>query len=440
MDPFNKKRVVALENEVKQVRQQLSDNSKKELSAVLYGSVWDVESWLDKIDEDLYVEGPMDAYRKVALVAQCINGTSHYATRKGFRTSITQDDDKGKGALDYINAINRQVNMDNVIAIAIVKREIYGRAAFEIVRDEQGQIVALLPLRSSLIRPHIDPETQMADYFEYSEAKDGKLQLKDVLYFSRLSLHRDMRGQSAITPIMNVIKLKLELYKDLLESAKRLWAPMGLFQMDTTDLRDPLKKEARMREFANQLKPGRSIIYNTAVEGKVVDLKPDIMGLVRAIEKADEEIMGNWQMPKAIFAREKSITKATLSAALNALYEGPIESVQRYFKRELERQWYDMIVREYLKLDPLVYSVKHLWNPVVILDSTLIRSLAYAVRVGAMTKEEFFHTMGWEILTPTTAMPPVQDISTPDDFENLIAEVQDVRDALSEPKEFPEEE
>lgn len=435
MDFFNTKKVRKLERKVRDL--QVKTAEKKELSAVLYGSVLYSEDWLDALQNDLTVSGPWDAYKKVSLVTQCINATSHYATRKGFRTAIEVNTPQAQEILSKINNINRKVNLDNIIAMAIIKREITGRAAFEIVKDGNGQIVALLPLSSEAITPHLDEETQMIDYFEYTSAKNGRLEVEDVLYFPRMPFGRDMRGESAISPIMNVVKLKLELYKDLLESAKRLWGPMGLFQMDTTDIRDPAKKEERMNAFANKLKPGRSIVYNKAIEAKVIDLKPDIMGLVRAIEKADEEIMGNWQMPKAIFAREKTVTKATLSAALDALYEGPIESVQRFFKREIERQWYDRIVRNELKMDPEVYAVKHLWNPVTRPDADLIRALAYSVRVGAMTKEEFFAIMGWQVMTPTNASPPVQEVKSPTDIEDVIAEIQEMK---KEPKEFPEEE
>jgi hypothetical protein len=411
----------------------------RELSAVLYGSVWDAEEWMTEWEGDLCVNDAFAAYQKVSLVTQCINAYSHFTTRHGFTTRIKQNDTTAQKCRDTVNTLNKRVNLDGMIAIAIIKREIWGRAAFEIVKDTNGNIVALLPLSSNAIVPNINETTQMIESFQYTGAKNGTLAVEDVLYFPRLPLDRTWVGQSAVTPILNVVRLKLNLYKDLLESAKRLWAGMGLFQMDTSDLKDPAKKEARMREFANQLKPGRSIVYNKAVEAKVIDIRPDIGGLVRAIEKVDEEIMGNWQMPKAILSREKTVTKATLSAALNALYEGPIESLQRVFKREIERQWYDRIVKNVLKLDPEVYSVKHVWNVVVSQDPTLIRSLAYAVNVGAMSKEEFFEIMGWEMKQPQVQMPPTNDVKTPGELEDLIADVAEIKERLDTPKEFEEE-
>ena len=442
MDPFNSKKIRTLEAQVTDLRRTVTsrETTTRELSAALYGSIWNSEEWMEGWENDLCLNDEYAAYRKVSLVTQCINAYSHFTTRHGFTTSIREKDENAKKCIETVNTLNKRVNLDTIIAIAIIKREIFGRAAYEIVKDTAGQIVALLPLNSDAISPVINEETQMIESFSYANAKDGRLKVEDVLYFPRLPLGRDLMGQSSITPIMNVLKLKLNLYRDLLESAKRLWAGMGLFRMDTSDLKDPAKKEARMREFANQLKPGRSIVYNKAVEAKVIDLKPDIGGIVRAIEKVDEEIMGNWQMPKAILSREKTITKATLSAALNALYEGPIESLQRTFKREIERQWYDRIVKSVLNLDPEVYSVKHVWNVVVSQDPTLIRSLAYAVRVGAMSKAEFFYIMGWEMKEPATALPPTTDVKSPEDLEELIADMEDVKTALDEPTNFVEEE
>lgn len=429
MDLFNRKKVKTLEKALETER-----GVSKELTSVLYGSVWGAEEWLQDFEDQLIIESPYDAYKKVSLVAQCINALSFYATRKGFHTTL--DHARSEEVLKEINELNRRVNLDNVITMAIIKREIFGRAAYEIVRDTRGDITALLPLMSDAIIPEIDEKTQMIKHFNYSYAKKtGTLAVEDVLYFPRLALHRDRRGRSAVTPIMNVIKLKVTLYRDILESAKRLWAGMAIFGMDTSDLRDPVKIKERLVEFANQLKPGRSIVHNKAVDGKIVDLKPDLQGLIRAWEMADTEIMGNWQMPKAVFSREKTTTKATLNAALNAMYEGPIEGVQRFFKREIERQWYDRIVRKELKLDPKEYAVKHIWNPVIIYDASLIRALAYSVRVGAMTREEFFKTMGWTMLAPTAPVGP-----PPGEIADIEVEVEEIREQLQTPVEFPEEE
>jgi len=147
----------------------------------------------------------------------------------------------------------------------------------------------------------------------------------------------------------------------------------------------------------NRIGLSNAIVTNLNVDGKVYDMKPDLNGLVRAEEKVDEEIMGNWQMPKALLSREKTMTKATLEFSLHALYAGPVAGVQRFYKRELERQWYDVIVTK-MGHDPNVYKVKHEWNPMVLADASLIRALSDAVKNEVMTKEEMYSILGWKVM------------------------------------------
>jgi len=292
-----------------------------------------------------------------------------------------------------IDDVNKRVNLDFRIYQAIILRELYGRAAFEIVYDNLGNVTSLLPLNSMSIRPVIDKRTFEIAYFEYIPAKNGRLRPEQVLYFALDPLTTNMIGRSSIDPIRNTIKTKINLERDLQESAKRLWAPIGLFEMDTRAIPDPKEKKRKMQEFAQELKPGRSVVHNTSVKSKILDLKPDMIGLVKAIEKMDEEIMGNFAIPKALLSREKTLSKATLEFSIKCLYDGPVASIQRYFKREIERQFYDRILqrRGWAK----DFTVKHIWRPITIYSPELINALVKAVSVGAMTKKEMFHIMGW---------------------------------------------
>jgi hypothetical protein len=138
----------------------------------------------------------------------------------------------------------------------------------------------------------------------------------------------------------------------------------------------------------------------------VVDLKPDLNAIIKAIEKVDEEIIGNWGIPKMLLGREKTTMRASLEAALTALYEGPIGFEQLYFRRALEKQWYDLIVRK-MGYDPFVYRVKHQWTNAAPIDYQLLRACTYAGVNGMMTKEEMFDIMDIEqyMKSPQT-LPP----------------------------------
>lgn len=345
------------------------------------------ESW----SEDLV--NNIDAYTKVALVRSCINLLAHFGTQKGFRTIIKPQNEEIK---NYIDGVNAQVNMDDFIYKMIIKREIDGRAGGEIVTDGNGNVTSLIPLVGSKIKPKINEETFEVEKYEYVGAIDGGYDVEDILYFTLNSLKSDRLGISAIDAIKTVLKLKRNLEKDLLESSKRLWAPVGFFEMDTTGIVGSEAKKAAIDNFKAMIKPGQSVVHNSKVKETIIDLKPDINGLVRAIEKADEEIMGNWGIPKALLAREKTLTKSTLEFSLKALWEGPIASIQRYFRRELESQWYPRILEMRQKGLSERFKIKHIFNPIAVFDPQLIMSLAKAVDGGIITKEDFFNIVGWE--------------------------------------------
>ncbi len=297
-----------------------------------------------------------------------------------------------------VESINRLVNADLTWFLAMIKREIWGRAAYEIVRDQNGSIVMLLPLLSSIIKPIIDPNTMQVLYYEYGyRGEPLQLATEDVIYFAKDALESDRMGISAVETVKREINIKVNLERDLREAAKRLWAPIGLFQMDVSNIAGgKAAAEAELKAFADELKPGRSLVYSKKIDPKIIDLKPDIAGLVRALDKQDEEIMGNWNIPKALLSRERTLTKATLEFSLKALYEGPVAGLQRYFRREIETQLYSRILFDLnVEMD---YRVRHLWRPTVVHDPQLIRALAYAVDKGAMTRNEMFNVLGWEMI------------------------------------------
>ncbi|GAG52062.1 unnamed protein product, partial [marine sediment metagenome] len=137
------------------------------------------------------------------------------------------------------------------------------------------------------------------------------------------------------------------------------------------------------------------IIVNRAVEHTVIKYNPDLNNLIRAIDKQDEEIIGNFGIPKALLSREKTMARATLEFSLRAFYESTIASEQAYLKRELENQWYDPIVESLGYQDKI--RIRHEWRPIFDPQSDLIVALTRAVEAGIVNVDEFWRRLGWEL-------------------------------------------
>lgn len=418
------------------IEEKIADRS---MSAVVY---WDFEGYLESYQSDLCVSNEYDAYKKIALVRRCINSRAYYTVQRGFETRVYGPDPEVVAQIKRaVDAVNRRVNMDDVLYTTVVKRQIWGKCGWEIARDRQKNIVSLVPLVSTNITPVVNTKTLLIEEYIYQPTGGGqqrRLKPSQVLYFPLNALEVNKAGLSSITPIMSPIKSKLQYERDLLEASKRHWAPIGLFQMDTTSIKGTENKKTAIDNFKSQLKPGQSVVYNQKIEAQVIDLKPDLAAIIRAIEKVDEEIIGNWGIPKALVGREKTTSRAALEAALLALYEGPIGWEQRSIKRLLEAQLYDMIVRD-LGYDTDQYRVKHWWIPVVQQDSQLIRALAYSVSKGAMSKREMFGLLNWEVLDPQ--IPPMKgvDVDAEEEIEDLM-DAQQRATPYQDIREFPEEE
>jgi len=374
-----------------------------------------------------------DAYKKVGIVRTCINVRSHYALRDGFEVRVEPHNEDLK---QFIDEMNWKMNIGNVINTSLVKRQVIGRCGWEVVwgsENREGQnvrmIEALLPLKSKSVEPHYkDDEPQTLDYYNYPEATNGRLDPRQALYFTLDSMDRENLGLSAVISLKDSINAKVNLTRDLLEASKRLWAPIGLFKMNTERWQDPVVKKKKMTEFAESLVPGKSLVYNTAIEkADIVDLKPDIMSLTKSLENVDQDIMGFWMIPKAILAREKTVTKATLHDAMEALYVGPVNSDQQYLGTELERQWYPKLIAVWKQWnqgkDNVDFKVRHIWKTQRFLDAALVRAFAYAVRNKVMSPVAFFRLLRLEYdesFLPQESQPNRGREETPESVDQQI--------------------
>ena len=159
---------------------------------------------------------------------------------------------------------------------------------------------------------------------------------------------------------------------------------------------------------AQVARAGKSIAVNESVEAIVVNLTPDIKSLCELKKDLDQEIIGNFGMLRFLVGKPIE-NRATAYAELEAYVQGPIAHIQRYFKREVERQWYDRWTLKILEDEdekvpedekpPIL--VKHNWNPIRVSD---VYEMAKAVAMlwaggnGAIAGhlEKAWELLGWD--------------------------------------------
>jgi len=319
-------------------------------------------------------------FREDELVRRCITINAYFSTLSaGFETELkptVQLPEEEETALlekysyvkDMVDKVNQQVNLDRVLFASQVKRAIYGRAGWEIVYGKSGLPSWLLSLKSERLEPVIDRKTWALKEFKYS----GNTQPFDpnkVLYFTNLQLENDYVGLSDIEPVTPICQGRSHLLRrDFPEIAHRLWAPYTLLQADDSQIPTEAKRRQFMQDLLDAAKAGKSCAFNKAVTAQVVNQTIDMAGLVRMLEKFDESVMRQFGTPRFLLG-VPLVNRATSYAEMEAYVEGTVRGIQRYFKRELEEQWYGPMVKAILKANGADYNnppveLQHKWQTI----------------------------------------------------------------------------
>jgi len=351
-------------------------------------------------------------FRQDELVRKCIVTNAYFSTlTAGFDTTLeptSRDVDlEDYGYVkDAVDDYNRRVNLDHTLFVAQVKRSIYGRVGFEVVLNEDGTPAWLLSLQSNRLRPRLSQGWELQG-FQY-EGRQNFYAPGEVLYFINLGLEADHEGLSDVEPIRSICRARHELLReDFPEIARSLWAPYVILEADTSGL-SLEEADKAIEDLCREARAGKSIAVNESVRPTVVDLSPDIEGLSNLLGQLEQSILGAFGTPRFLLGRPIE-NRATAYAELEAYVQGPIASIQRYLKREVERQWYDrwtlsLLEEEGEKVpadgDPPI-RVKHRWNPVRTSD-VFEMARAVAVLWGAGSgpiggnAEKAWDLMGWD--------------------------------------------
>jgi len=338
-------------------------------------------------------------YRQDELTRKSIITNAVFATQNGFKTT---QDPPTPDIKTEIDQINKQVNLDKILYTAQINRSIHGKAAFEIIRDRHNTPTRLLPLNSTKIKPDLDENWNLTGYTY--QGKEGFYQQDEILYFTNHETQPNHQGISDIEPIHTTLETRHTILRENIpEITRTLWAPYVILKADTTGLPND-EAEQIIENLAQVARAGKSIAINESIEATVVNLTPDIQGLNTLLTKLEESIIANFGVPRFLLGKPVE-NRATAYAELEAYINGPITSIQRYLRREIEAQLYTPITQQLLQEQNQSQdkvTVKHHWNPI---QSTDFYQLADAAAklwgthgtgpIGG-NKEKIWQIMNWD--------------------------------------------
>ena len=336
-------------------------------------------------------------YKETSLVRQCVDLRAAFTTAKGFHTEVEVldeklDPDDFAWVKKVVDETNRRVDMDNVLYLSEIKREVFGFVIWEAIKTKQNgkfKITRLNPLEASETTPFIN-EDGVLEYFKYG-GQEIVLNLEDAFYMSGVTFTASPLGLSLVEPVVPSVKQQRELDEDVLAVAMRMWAPFIVLQVDTLNMTDA-DETSTMQTLRDAAQPGVNLVVNKTVTPTVVHMTPDMQSLALVRTGIDETIIGNFSIPKALLGREKSLNRATLEASLQALRESAISRVQRTLKRAVEHQIYDRIC-EYEGVADKV-RIRHVWNPISIQDfKDLSGAVTEMYKVKAIDQKTLFELL-----------------------------------------------
>jgi len=389
-----------------------------EASPILFGAKATHQPYYDYTDADTENYYGMHKYyrefRRDDLVHDCIVALAYYSTCKRFETVIEPTQDMSpeeaqafidqpqfKQVKDRIDQLNKQVHMDDVLFTAVINAKTFGAAAFEIVKKRGGRAIDnLLPLesRADYFWPNVDNDWNLIGY-HYANT-DNFYQPEEILYFPNLALKGDRKGISEIESIIDIVEARRAILKEALpEAAKVLWAGIGYISVNTEGMTDA-DAAALLNDLEAGFTPGRWNFGNHKIEVNVADLKPNLIQLNHTLDTLEKREIGHFHVPGFLIGREEEANRATAYAKLETFISGPVGKIQQDLSRWIERQWYDPLVRTFLKtpeseVPPI--EIKHQWNKFSTADfTTLLDSLSNAAGQGWMPQEKAWELAGFD--------------------------------------------
>jgi hypothetical protein len=359
-------------------------------------------------------------YRRDELVRRGLNALGFFATSFGFEVQLEVADPQIKKSflkaqdpkqaeaeyitshwpdlLAFINDMNRVVNADQVWMIGDIKKKIWGHAAFEVVLGKNMLPQTLLPLDSEKIEPHLNRKWELLG-FNYDGRRDYFTSEQIIWLPNQPSLYADLRGLSDIEPILTIVQDRQEaLRTDLPEMRKAQWGGIRIHQVDTTNMSDTDADEF-MTAYTNALRPTKDIVVNKKISVEVLFPTINWTEFWTGLDKEETRIIGATEVPPFLLGREESVNRATSQTEFEAFLRGPIAREQRALKREIERQWYERLIRAQLGVKPpqqLPIRAVHVWSPIRTVDwADKAQAVAqlYSDGVGCIDQQK-----AWELL------------------------------------------
>jgi len=309
------------------------------------------------------------------------------ANTTGKKQEVFEEEIKRKyqPLLDFVNVINGKVNMDTTLFYSVIRVLVHGKMGWLILTNkdstmQEPQKLVTLPIKvgkDSGLQPKLDKDREITSFEIPDEKVKGKpitYNLKQVLYFNYLDLLGDKQGLSSLYPVLQACQTRFDIRTiHYPKTLQRLWKMPIIAQVDTSGFEKTPEGYKKEQEFMDTLSKavdsGNNFAVNKNIELKDITLHTELKDEILLEKSKGEEIVTQFGTAPFL-VNQLSANYATATMEYDGFINGTVADLQRFLKRELEVQWYPLLMECFyagnekeFALAKSEVKIKHVWNP-----------------------------------------------------------------------------
>jgi len=270
---------------------------------------WDYETY------EYYYRNDASVRAGINILAEMVVGGGYYI--------VCEDEELHRKVTDFLD----RNHFETLMLETVKNMFIYGNAFLEKV-FENGELVKLKLLPTKYMRVKRDKYGRVEKYVEHIGTEKVEFEPNEVIHLKYDAFGTSAYGLSVIHPLVELLKIKHEVLKDMSLILKRYASPLIVWKV-------PNEASARkLREFLATRSPEEDIMVKDTVGFEVVSIDPRTK-FEYYIEYVDKEIFEGIGAPLLYYVRNSTEASASI---MNDIVSNRVNAVQKYLKREIEEQ------------------------------------------------------------------------------------------------------
>lgn len=273
-------------------------------------------------------------YKNIPELQAAIDAKATWTVGKGYKTET-----EAKFIMSLITG-NGVDTFNTILENMIRTYHIAGDAFAEIMRHENGIIANVKPLDPSTVKIIANRKGRIIRYEQTT--KGGKkhatkrFEPDEIFHLSRNRVGDEIHGQSLITAVEDIIKMRNEAMSDFKTVLHRNVAPVVIWHLDTDD-------NTKIAAFKSKVEDSRKDVENIfipkgTVEPEIMSVAPNAsMNPLPWIENLNNYFFQATGVPDIILGGSKALTEASSKIAYLA-FQQTIEEEQLYIEEQTAMQ------------------------------------------------------------------------------------------------------